>query len=341
MRALVAQAPGVLGVESVPDPTPGADDLVVEVLGCGLCGTDLHLFDGELPYDSYPVVPGHEFYGRVVAAGSAVATSRVGSLVAADPNLPCRVCSECRRGRSNLCTNYAALGITLDGGMADYVRVPAVLAYTLPESMSPAAAQIVEPLSCAIHGFDLLPRTPGDRYLVYGAGTMGLLMGQLAMDYSADQVCIVDPNPARRALATQMGLNAAAHADEFDAGHGWETVIDCSGSTAAITDGLQRVRRGGFFQCFGVADSDAVVEVRPFDIYRDEITIVGSMAVLNSFGRAIEIAHGWDERIAPLVTHHFDLADAATAVQTFRSGIGTKIVVRPGDIVAANTGSAA
>jgi 2-desacetyl-2-hydroxyethyl bacteriochlorophyllide A dehydrogenase len=291
----------------------------------------MHLLDGDLPYDSYPVVPGHEFYGEVVAVGTDVPASRIGSLVAVDPNMPCRRCTECRRGRSNLCQNYSALGVTVDGGFAELVKVPDSLAYQLPPDMPAVAAQIVEPLSCAIHGFDLLPRSPGDRYLVYGAGTMGLLMSQLAMDYSASEVCVVDPNPRRRELAARMGLQAAAEADEFSFGDGWETVIDCSGAPAAIEDGLTRVRRGGTFQCFGVAEQDTVVKVRPFAVYRDEITILGSMAVLNSFGRAVDIAYAWADRIAPMVSDQFDLGEYSNAYDAFRSGVGTgtKIVINP------------
>ncbi|MCW2784358.1 MAG: alcohol dehydrogenase [Marmoricola sp.] len=331
MRALVIESPAVFSVQVRPDPTPDAGEVIVAVRASGICGTDLHLLDGELPYDSFPVVPGHEFFGEIVAVGAGVDSARIGGLVAVDPNLPCHRCSECRRGRTNLCLNYAALGVTLDGGCAELVKVPAHLAYDLPAGISEAAALLIEPLACAIHGFDVLPRNPNDRYLVYGAGTMGLLMSQLAADLTGEQVDIVEPNPVRRQLAEQFGHRAAAHADDLDPDSRWDTVIDCTGVVSAIEDGLTRVRRGGTFQCFGVADQGAVIKLRPFEIYRDEITIVGSMAVLNSFDRATTMAESWGDRLAPLVTHQLPLDGYADAVEVFRAGSGLKISIRPNE----------
>ena len=330
MRAVVIDGPGVVGLREVPDPTPGNGDLVVAVRGAGICGTDIHLLDGDLPYDRLPVVPGHEFYGEVVDTGSGVDPGRVGTLVAVDPNLSCHACAECRRGRGNLCLNHEAFGISLDGGSAEFVRVPAVLAYELPADVSDAGALLVEPLSCAIHGFDVLPRQQGDRYLVYGAGTMGILMGLLAADMSVEPVQVVEPNPVRRELAASFGLVAVGHPDELDPERRWETVIDCTGNVSAIEDGLTRVRAGGTLQCFGVAEADAVVRMRPFDIYRNEVSIVGSMAVLNSFDRAVQLAQTWGDRLAPLITHEFSLERYSDAVAAFRAGSGLKLAIRPG-----------
>lgn len=331
MRAVVIERPGVVSIEDVPDPTPRPGDLVVAVRGAGICGTDIHLLDGDLPYDRYPIVPGHEFYGEVVDVGAEVDRSRIGRLVTADPNMPCRACAECRRGRVNLCERYSALGVTTDGAAAEFVRVPAELAYDLPAEASDVGALLTEPLSCAIHGFDLLPRHPQDRYLVYGAGTMGLLMSLLAADMTSEPVTVVELNPTRRALAAKFGLHAVSSPDEFDPDARWESVIDCTGVVSAIEDGLGRVRRGGVFQCFGVTEKDAMVKLRPFDVYRNEITILGSMAVQNSFDRAHRLAQVWgDAKLGPLVTHGYPLDDYSEAVQTFRSGIGLKIAIRPG-----------
>ena len=329
MQAVVIDRPGAMGAREVPDPSPGPSDLLVAVRGAGICGTDIHLLDGDLPYDRFPLIPGHEFYGEVVAVGADVDAARVGTLVAVNPNISCHVCAECRRGRNNLCLNYEALGVTLDGATAELVRVPVELAYELPAGLSHAGALLIEPLSCAIHGFDVLPCQPGDGYLVYGAGTMGLLMGLLAADMSAEPVHVVEPNAARRKVAQSFGMVAVAHGDDLDPGRRWETVIDCTGVVGAIEDGMKRVRPGGTFQCFGVAEADAVVPIRPFDIYRNEVSIVGSMAVLNSFDRAVRLAQAWGDRLSPLVTHEFPLERYADAIAAFRSGAGLKIAIRP------------
>ncbi len=322
-------SPGVLDVREVPDPTPGPGDLVVAVRGAGICGTDIHLLQADLPYNPFPVIPGHEFYGEVVAVGSSLDSSRIGTLVAVDPNISCQSCAECRRGRTNLCLNYEALGVTTDGATAEFVRVPATLAYDLPEDLSHTGAILTEPLSCAIHGFDVLPRNPGDRYLIYGAGTMGILMGLLAADLGTDQVDVVEPNATRRMTAESFGLSPVADATDLDPDMRWETVIDCSGNVSAIEDGLTRVRAGGTFQCFGVADASATIKIRPFDIYRNELSVVGSMAVLNSFDRAVRLAQVWGDRLAPVVTHEYTLDEYPDAIAAFRAGTGLKIAIRP------------
>jgi 2-desacetyl-2-hydroxyethyl bacteriochlorophyllide A dehydrogenase len=308
-----------------PDPQPGADDVVLAVRGCGLCGTDLHLLDGDLPYQPYPVIPGHELYGEVVDRGRDVRHVLVGDLVAVNPNLPCRRCTPCRRGRSNLCENYQALGVTIDGGFAELVRVPAELCFPLPSDLSLPGAILIEPLSCVLHGVDRLPRRPGDRYLVYGAGAVGLLMARTLAGISEAPVDVVDVNPGRLDLARDLGMNVAVSADQLDRPEGWDTVVDCTGSPAAITDALSRVSRGGSLQLFGVAPQTATVAVKPFDLYRNEVTLLGSMAVLDSFDRAVTLLASWGKELDRLVSHTFDLADYDGAVELFRSGAGTKV----------------
>ena len=144
----------------LPEPTAGVGELIVDVGGCGICGTDLHLIDGDLPAAPYPLVPGHEFYGEVVATGADVSGIRVGQWVAVDPNLPCHRCAPCRARRTNLCADYRALGVTMAGACAERVAVPQATAYLLPEDFPIELASLIEPLSCVIHGVDRLPRRP-------------------------------------------------------------------------------------------------------------------------------------------------------------------------------------
>ncbi|MFE9324690.1 zinc-dependent alcohol dehydrogenase family protein [Nocardia sp. NPDC052278] len=330
MRAVVIETPGRFSVQNVPDPTPEPGEVVVRVDAVGICGTDVHIADGEFPPTPYPIVPGHEFAGSVVALGSGVGGVRIGDSVAVDPSLFCGACHYCAIGRGNLCERWGAIGDTVDGAMAEYVAVPAANCYRLPETLSTAHGALVEPLSCAVHAFDVLPRALGAHYLLYGAGTMGLLMLQLARVAGAASVSVVDINTARLAVAIDLGADAtAATADEFDRPQGWEVVIDCTGAIAAIEDGLGRVRRGGVFQQFGVAPGAATALISPFRIYNDEITIVGSMAVLHSFGRAVELMGKGVIDADTMITHGFGLFEFPDALQTFRAGTGRKIQLRP------------
>ncbi|MFI9508274.1 zinc-dependent alcohol dehydrogenase family protein [Nocardia sp. NPDC052566] len=331
MRAVLIETPGRYSVQTVPDPVPRAGEVVVRVDAVGICGTDVHIVDGEFPPTPYPIVPGHEFAGEIVEVGAAASGVRRGDRVAVDPSLFCGACHYCAIGRGNLCERWGAIGDTVDGAMAEFVAVPAANCYRLPDHVSTTHGALVEPLSCAVHAFDVLPRALGAHYLLYGAGTMGLLMLQLANSAGAASVSVVDLNTARLEVARALGADAtAASADAFDRPQGWEIVIDCTGALAAIEDGLTRVRRGGVYQQFGVAPGTATASISPFRIYNDEITILGSMAVLHSFGRAVELLAKGAVDAETMITHGFALDEFDSALKTFRSGSGRKIQIRPG-----------
>ena len=144
MQAVVVREPGLVEVTTVPDPTPGDNEVVVEVASCGLCGTDLHIVDGELPYP-LPVTPGHEFAGTIVALGRDASSFRVGDRVAVDPNMPCGHCRFCRRDKANLCENYAALGVTKAGAAARFVAAPTRCCVKLPDTVDLSDASLIEP----------------------------------------------------------------------------------------------------------------------------------------------------------------------------------------------------
>ena len=330
MNAAVVERPGKVAVEQVDDPAPGPREVLVRVDACGICGTDLHLLDGESPLARYPLIPGHEFSGEVVAAGRQVQDLRVGDVVAVDPNLPCGVCRFCRAGRENLCLNYEAIGVTRAGGCAELVAVPAANAFVLPEGLPRAWGSLVEPLSCAVHGFDRLNAKLADRYLIYGAGTMGLLMAQLARRAGAASVAVVDVQAGRLPVAERLGADrTATSADDLDRPQGWEVVIDATGVVAAIEDGLRRVARGGTFLLFGVTSAEATATFSPFRVYNEEISVVGSMAVLHSFQRALDLLVAGAIDAEAMITHSVALGRYEDAVAAFRGGAGLKVQVTP------------
>lgn len=329
MRAAVISSPGVVEVATVDDPAPGPREAVVAVAACGLCGTDLHILDGEFA-PSLPVVPGHEFAGVVTAIGSAVDELAVGARVAVDPSLYCHECHYCRAGRENLCERWAAIGVSTAGGAAEYAVAPVANCVPLADHVRIEDAALVEPLSCAVRGYDVLGSVLGAHVLIYGSGTMGLIMLQLAKRTGATSVEVVDVNPERLSTAKLLGCTAAAaSADQFDRPQGWEIVVDATGNEAAIQDGIGRVRPGGTFLQFGVTSPGARVTIEPYRIYNKEITITGSMAVLHSFERAAEMfaAGVLDPEI--FISHRMPLERYADALELFRSGQGRKIQVLP------------
>lgn len=329
MQAAVINRPGEVDVGEVPDPRPGPEEVVVAVSACGICGTDLHLVDGEFALARYPLVPGHEFSGEVVDLGAAVKGFVTGTKVTADPNQPCGRCRPCREGRGNLCENFQAMGITVPGACADYVAVPYWLARPLPEGFDMSVGALVEPLSCAVHAYDLIRAKLGDRFLIYGAGTMGLILVALAQRVGAVSVAVVEPHLERRQLAESFGASAVfASSAELD-DERFDTVIDASGVVPVVEDALGRVRPGGTYLQFGVAPASAQARFAPFRLYNDEVKYVGSMAVLHSFDRARDLAVELDLGLSRLVSDTMPLGSYAKALEKVRAGSGLKVQVHP------------
>ena len=332
MRAAVVETPGRVAVADVAEPCPRAAEVVVEVGACGICGTDLHIFAGEFPPTPYPIVPGHEFAGRVVEVGADVRTGiRIGDRVAVDPSLFCGHCGPCRAGRGNLCPNWGATGDTVDGAFAERVAVPAANAYALPDHLSWQHGALVEPLSCAVHGLRRLDVEVGESVLVVGAGTMGLLLLQL-LTLAGAQVTVVDHNEARLPLAEQLGARrAVTSVQEADRGRaGFAVAVDVTGAPAAIEDAFGALRRGGRLMVFGVAPAAATVALSPFRLYNDEITVLGSMAVLHSFGTALDLMASGVVETASLVTHGLPLEEFPGALDLVRAGAAVKVQILPG-----------
>lgn len=329
MKAAVITGVGSVEVTTVDDPACGPREVIVDVAACGLCGTDLHILQGEFA-PTLPVVPGHEFAGTVVEIGSQVNEVRVGDRVAVDPSLYCHECRMCRSGKNNLCERWAAIGVTTSGGAAEFAKAPVANCVKLPDHVRTEDAALIEPLSCAVRGYDVLRAQMASRVLIYGSGTMGLMMLQLGKLTGASSIEVVDLNAERLETAVELGVSAVAgSADELDRPEGWDVVIDATGNEKAIQDGLGRVAKGGTFLQFGVSDYSARVTIEPYRIYNQEITITGSMAVLHSFERAADLfATGvLDPEI--FISDRVPLNDYAGALDQFKAGKGRKIQVLP------------
>lgn len=332
MRAVVIERPGSITVTDVAEPDIGPTDLLIRVGACGICGTDLHIADGEFPPTPYPIVPGHEFAGEVVAIGSAVRDIAVGARVAVDPSLFCGHCHFCRQGKGNLCLNWGAIGDTVDGAFAEFVAVPVSNAYPLPDDLSFRDAALIEPVSCAVHGIHVLSPRMGDTMLIVGAGTMGLILLQLALRGGASRVSVLDLNAERLKRADRLGAAATATdiAELMEANPlGFDGVIDATGAPRAIETAFGAVTRGGKLLIFGVAAEEARVSLSPFRIYNDEITVVGTMAVLHSFGPAVDLVASGAIDTGTLLTDTFRLDDYPHALGMVRRGEGLKTQILP------------
>lgn len=332
MKAVRVEEPGVVNVVDLPDPNPGLDEVVVKVGACGICGTDIHIIDGEFPPTVYPIVIGHEFGGEVVAAGQDVTAFSVGDRVGVDPTLNCGACYYCQRGMGNLCERWNAVGVGHHpGGFAEYVSVPERVVYPLPDSMSMKAAALVEPVSCVVRGFHRLQPQTGESYLIYGAGPMGLLNAQMARYNGASLVGIIDINQSRldRARDAFGFEHVATNLEEFKAiaPRGFDNVIEATGVTKVAERAIDAVKRRGKLLLFGVCPPGQTAAYDAFKIYNEEITILGSMAVLNSYGPAIDILASGAIDTDRMVTDTYTLEDFPAAVDHVRTGKGLKVQV--------------
>ena len=336
MKAVIIAEPGKVRVDTVPDPEIGPDGVLVRVMACGICGTDLHIIDGEFPPTRYPIIPGHEFGGEVVAVGVDVQSLKAGDHVGVDPTLNCGACHFCQRGMGNLCERWNAVGVgSHPGGFAEFVAVPQRCVYPIPDGISFAEAALIEPIACVVRGFHRLQPRIGDTYLVYGAGPMGLLNAQLARFHGASLVAVIDINEGRLARARTdfsveiVGTSLAAVASF--APRGFDNVIEATGKTRVAERAIDAVIRRGKLLLFGVCPPGETASYDAFKIYNEEITILGTMAVLNSYGPAIDVVSAGAVDCVKMVTHTFPLADFAEAVQLARGGAGLKIQVLPND----------
>ena len=256
----------------VPDPAAG--ELKVRVEASGLCGTDLHIASGEYPLARPGVIIGHEFAGTVVQVGSGVKSFGAGDRIVVDPNIPCGTCSYCHNARPHLCEDPQGLGVTRNGGLAEFTTVPAAQAYRIPEGLPVETVALTEPLSCALHAVDLAGLRPGGTALILGAGPIGVLCAALLVAAGASKVVVSEPHPSRRARVREYGAEPVEPEAVSDCGA--DVVLECVGRVETMEAAVEAVRPGGTVVWVGVASPEAEVTVKPYDVFRCELTIRGT-----------------------------------------------------------------
>jgi len=334
MKAVVFQEANRLTIEDRPMPEIGDFDALVKVHACGVCGTDVHILRGEHIVE-FPVIPGHELSGEVTAVGSKVTNVRAGDRVTVDPNIVDHTCFFCRRGEHHLCENLTAVGVNFDGGFAEFCRMPAVQAYKVPDGLSLDEAAMAEPLACCIHGIDRANIVPGSNVVVLGAGSIGLLLIQLAKIAGARRILVSEPHDRKRRLAAQFGADVPVPPQDIArevqelTGVGADVVIESAGRLETAELAVKLARRGGTVLQFGVTTPDASAQISPYDIYYKELTVRGSFVNPVTHSRAIELLASKQVDVMPLITHRFPLDDAAKAIETAQGSEAIKVLLTP------------
>lgn len=320
MTAGQITAPGSLRVIEAEAPEPGPDDVLIAVRAAGICGTDLHILSGE--YEArYPIIPGHEFSGVVAAVGDNVTRFQPGDRVTADPNIACGRCPACQRNEPNQCHQHRAIGVTRDGAFAQYVAAPEGCVFPIG-GLDFAAAALVEPLACVVWGLKRVQVQPGDTALVFGAGPMGCLIVQALLRAGAARVIVTDTSPSRLELALALGAAEALLADDRQdsrlralAPLGYDVVVEATGIPAVLEQSFSYARARGRIWVFGVVPVGHKAAFTPFDVFRKDLSIVGSFAVNRTFGESIALIESGAVRAGPLISHRLPLADFAAAFE--------------------------
>lgn len=338
MRALVKTEAGPgLTLLDVPEPVAGPSDVAIDVTHAAICGTDLHIYEwNEWAEQTLapPVTIGHEFVGRIAAAGVNVDGLTVGQRVVGEGHVICGKCRNCRAGDGHLCRNTRGVGIHRDGGFADRVVIPAANAYPIPDSIPDEVAAILDPLGNAVHtalSFDLV----GEDVLITGAGPIGQMAAAVSRHAGARYVVITDTQAARLATAEQMGATRAVMAGETNLRdamgelgmtEGFDIVLEMSGAEQALADAVSVVNHGGKIALLGLFDRPATVDLNQ--------AIFKGLTVKGIYGRKMfdtwykataMLKSGLD--VLPVVSHRFPLEQFDEAFATLKSGEASKILL--------------
>jgi 2-desacetyl-2-hydroxyethyl bacteriochlorophyllide A dehydrogenase len=333
---------GDLRLEELPDPRPAANEVLIRVKAAGLCGTDVHMWEGTNREGTFPFIPGHEWSGEVVEVGKAVRSVSPGDRVVAEVPIPCHVCDNCKDGMEpNMCPDLELFGFSWPnpGGMAEYTLAREERLFKIPDNVSYEEAALVEPVSVAYHAvWDIGGgAAPHDRVVVMGAGPIGLF-AMLSCQASGAPVIVVEPQPFRRQMARDLGAevvldptagNLVEQVMPHTGGRGATMVLECSGSDGALASVLEIVGRQGRVVLIGQSAGRKI----PIEIGRaifQRTAILGSSGSPYFFPKTLTFMSRRLVDLMPVVTHCFPLPQVVEAFELGKSGAGcAKILVLP------------
>jgi len=340
MRAGVFTGCGHIERRDLPMPEPAAGQVLLRVLGCGVCGTDYHIYEGELTDGVVtPVVLGHEIAARVERLGDSVSGLEAGQFCAVDPVIGCGTCRQCQLGRPNLCRRPAIIGYKLNGGFAQYLVAPASKVAPMGESAGVAGGVLCETLACVLNGYSRLGLFAGASALVLGAGTVGLLWTQLLAQSPCRTVLVSEPVAMRRNKAAQLGAAEIIDPRSQDLAaqvrrrlpDGADFIIDATGEPAAIEQALPLLGPGGTFMIFGVCPAGSSIRLDPFELYNKQARIAASKMPPHQLPRAAALIDAGRIACDQIVTATVGLDELERRVREFtaRRDANVKIVVDP------------
>jgi len=346
MKALLLSKYRHLEITDLPVPTPGPGELLVQVAACGICGSDVHGYDGSSGRRIPPIVMGHEAAGRVARVGPQVTGWSEGDRVTFDSTISCGVCRYCARGEINLCDRRQVLGVSCSdyrcaGAFAEYVIVPQRIVYRLPASLAFSEAAMLEAVAVAVHAVSLSRISPGDRALVLGAGMIGLLTLQALRAAGCSSVYVADVDASRLKLAGQVGASATLHATgnhlvseilRLTNGDGVDLAVEAVGIDATVRAAVQSVRKGGTVTLVGNITPEVTLPLQK--AVTRQIRLQGSCASAGEYPQAIDLLNSGAIQVKPLITAIVPLEDGPQWFERLYSREPNlmKVVLTPGTI---------
>lgn len=332
-RSVVVDAPGHLRVRTDEAPVPGPDEVLVRVEWAGVCGSDVDLLAGRRPsgFVRYPVVPGHEWSGTVVAVGPGVVPDLVGRDVVAESIRPCDACAPCRNGNAPACeTRYDETGFTRDGAWANHVLVPARLVHPLPNGADLRSAAGIEPAACAAAAVEHAAPAAGERVAVVGGGTIGLLAAQLLHAAQPSELVVVEPMRSRWSMAERCGATQVVALAPTELESSFDVVVEAAGAAGSAQRAMDLARRGGRVALAGIPAPDDVIVTQA--IVAKQLRVSGVFgAPRQAWLRALEAFRAGVLDPGVLVTHEVPLDEARQALDLVARrdpGVG-KVLLRP------------
>lgn len=312
MKAIVFPERDRVGIAERPDPVAGAGEVVVRVRASGLCHTDLDVMHANYGPSAFPLVPGHEFAGEVVAVGPDAGSVAIGDRVVIDPNLECGTCAACSRGWAHLCDTLGAYGVSTDGGFADYSVVRADRVHPIGDLAFDVAA-LAEPMGCVLNGLSPVEGRRIERAVIFGTGPMGLLMGLALAVRGVAEVHMVDLDPARLELARGLGLSGVAAGGDALAAleRSCDLAVDATGAPAVAAALPRYAANGGAVSFFGVCPQEARIEISPFEVFRRQLMLFGTHSLNHNIPHALETLAAIGPKAASVITHRLSAQDVA------------------------------
>lgn len=325
MKALVYPRKDEVTITTLPDPVAGPGEVVVAVKASGICGTDIEVMHGAYGASAFPLAPGHEFSGQVMAVGEGVTTHVVGDRVVIDPNIHCGECDPCGRGLYNLCDKLGAYGVSTNGGFAEACVVRAEAAIPIGD-LDYATAALCEPLGCVLNGVEAIGIDGVRHALVFGAGPIGLLMGLALKSGGVAEVTMVDITPSRLELARSFGLGGIASDDPAlaEKEQSFDLVVDCTGVAAVAAKLTRYAINGGKVLYFGVCAPDARIEISPFEVFRRQLTLAGAHSLNHNIPKALAVIQSFPDTFARLISDRLTLEEIPAYLKGEKRG-GLKV----------------